>query len=103
VPSYDCSSMPARRLYRFGLTWESRADLARQAGAADASGYPYGISAFAVSSRADAASVSRSAVERHFRVVQTGRNQLHHTVVLPKPVTEDVARLVNQLFGRRRP
>lgn len=90
------------RLYRFGLVWEPVAKLSADAIAAVSAGYPHGISTFAISTRADAMSAIRSDVERHFTVMQTGRNPLHHTVVLPRPITDDVAELVNQLFGRTR-
>ena len=91
------------RLYRFGVAWESRGKLAAESRAAEAKGYPHGVSTFDRSHRADATSASRREVERHFRVLQTGRNHHHWTVVLPKPLTEDTAELFNRLFGRERP
>lgn len=39
-------------------------------------------------------------LELYFEVRKTGHNELHFTVVLPHPVTEDVAERFNQLFGR---
>lgn len=90
------------KLYRFGLAWEPVAKLAADAAAALSAGYPHGISTFAISTRADAVSANRTEVEQYFSVMETGRNPLHQTVVLPRPITDDVAVLVNQLFGRTR-
>lgn len=102
-------SQPARdtdlgesRLFRFGLEWEPADKLARESASAEANGYPHGISTVDRTNRADAVAASRTDLEQHFRVVQAGRNRSHHTVVLPKPMTDDVAELVNQLFGRQR-
>ncbi len=39
-------------------------------------------------------------MEAQFPVQQTGKNPAHHTVILPKPVTQKVADVFNQLFGR---
>ena len=37
-------------------------------------------------------------VEKQFEVKQTGNNPKHHTVILPKPVTEQTAEKFNSLF-----
>jgi hypothetical protein len=37
-------------------------------------------------------------VTRHFPVIQTGANKAHYTVVLPKPVTQEITDLFNGLF-----
>jgi hypothetical protein len=50
--------------------------------------------------REDAAAAVRAAVEKQFPVVQTSRNRHHFTMVLPKPVTDEVAERFNILFGR---
>jgi hypothetical protein len=55
---------------------------------------------FSKSSRADAVSADRAAVEEVFSVVKTGKNPHHYTVELPKPVTQEVADQFNGLFGR---
>jgi hypothetical protein len=91
------------RLYRFGLAYESAEALARDCLKAVAKGYPHGVSTFTRSSRNDAVSALRTEVERHFPVIQTGRNRFHRTVVLPADITEDVAELFNRLFGRDAP
>ncbi len=90
------------RLYRFGLAWESADELASQAKAAEARGFPHGVSAFAHSSRVDASVGIRTEVERHFSVVQTGRNAFHHTIVLPRVLSDDDVQTFNELFGRTR-
>ena len=56
---------------------------------------------FSRSTRVDAAVADTAAVERVFRVTQTGKNPLHYTVELPHPVMEEIAGIFNRLFGRR--
>ena len=90
-------------LYRFGLEWEPASKLAEDCARAVANGYLHGISAFSRTARIDAVAASRTEVERHFRVVQTGRNPYHHTIAVPQPITDDVADILNRLFGRQRP
>lgn len=87
-------------LYRFGTAKESAQDLADQAAAAEKNGFPHGVSTFSRSSRPDAVRALRTNVEAVFNVVKTGRNPWHYTVVLPDPVTQDVADAFNNLFGR---
>jgi RHS repeat-associated protein len=92
------------KLFRFGLAPESAQKLAADAAAAEATGrFPHGVSTFSRTSRLDAASALRSEVEKHFKVTKTGGNAFHYTVELPKPVTEEVAKLFNTLFGRGGP
>lgn len=88
------------RLYRFGLEAEPADRLARQAAQAEENGFPHGVSAFSQSSRPDATSAERSEVEKYFPIHKTGRNPYHYTVELPKPVTQEVAKLFNKIFGR---
>lgn len=91
------------RLYRFGLEWETADRLAADAARAVAAGFPHGVSTMDRTSRPDAVSAPRAFVEAHFPVRQTGRNPHHFTVLLPDPVTEDVAQRFNRLFGRTPP
>ncbi|MDQ4126055.1 MAG: hypothetical protein M3134_10740 [Actinomycetota bacterium] len=90
------------RLFRMGDEYEDAARLAEQARRAEAAGLPHGVSTFSSSTKADAVSASRSQVERHFKVRQTGKNPQHYTVELPQPVTDEVAELFNGLFGRKK-
>jgi hypothetical protein len=88
------------RLFRFGLEYESAAELAAQAATAERNGFPHGISAFTQSSRTDAVRASIDEVQRDFVVHKTGRNPYHVTIELPKPITDEIAYRFNQLFGR---
>ena len=88
------------RLYRFGLGPELVSELAAQAAEAESLGLPHGVSTFSRSGRPDAASALRTEAEKHFRVHKTGRNPYHYTIELPKPVTDEVTALFNELFGR---
>jgi len=88
-------------LFRFGTKAESAAELAAQASRAEAAGFGHGVSVTKLSpTRTPATSASHAAVEAHFPVNRTGTKPGHHTVVLPKPVTEESASLFNKLFGR---
>jgi hypothetical protein len=51
----------------------------------------------------DAVSATRTALERagfEVRHTPTRNDPNHHTVQLPKPVTEEIADRLNQVFGR---
>jgi hypothetical protein len=89
-------------LKRFGAEPESADRLAAQAAAAEAVLGVYGVSVTARDTDAPAGRAARADVERHFRVRDTPsrRDPQHRTVELPKPVTAEVAELVNRLFGR---
>ena len=89
-------------LKRFGTDPESAERLAEQAAAAEAKLGIHGVSVTARNTTAPAGRAPRDAVEKVFRVHNTrsGRDKLHRTVELPKPVTQDVADLFNRLFGR---
>jgi hypothetical protein len=99
-PSIDEADRPPELLYRFGLEQESAERLAVLAAEAEAAGFPHGISVFSRSSRPDAVSAPFAEVAARFRVHKTGRNPYHYTVELPKPVTEDVAAVLNQVLAR---
>ena len=89
------------RLFRFGTESESVEKLATGAANAERAGYPHGVSVTTrVPTQTTASSAAREVVEQHFPVVRTGSTPGHHTVVLPKPITQEIADLFNRLFGR---
>jgi hypothetical protein len=67
---------------------------------AEAAGFPHRVSVFSRTSRPDAVSAPYAEVAARFRVHKTGRNPYHYTVELPKPITDEVAVLFNQIFAR---
>jgi hypothetical protein len=88
-----------------GLEWEDVEALERDAATSEAhpsQGFPHGISVRSSTKRLDASAAPRSLVEREFAVVKTGKSPYHYTVVLPNPVTEQVAQRFNALFGRQK-
>jgi hypothetical protein len=87
-------------LYRFGEAPESAAKLADAAAQAERILGIHGVSATARRPRQPASSAKRSDIEQHFPVHKTGRDPMHRTIELPRPVTEEVADLFNRLFGR---
>jgi hypothetical protein len=87
-------------LTRFGKAAESAQKLGEDAARADAVLGIHGVSVTARPPKRPAPCASRSIVEKHFRVHNTGNDPLHRTVELPKPVTQEVADLFNSLFGR---
>jgi hypothetical protein len=101
VHNADCGG---GKLYRYGTEAESAGALAEQSRAAAAQGFPHGVSVRSRirPDRLPLASVaSRSAVEKVFPVMKTGRDPFHFTVVLPDEVTPEAADAFNALFGRR--
>ena len=89
-------------LKRLGTSRESVARLNHKAAEAEAALGIHGVSVTAGDPRGQASTASREAVEKYFRVHDTPprRDPLHRTVELPKPVTQEAADLLNQLFGR---
>jgi hypothetical protein len=91
-----------KSLVRLGQKAESAADLGKQASKAEAAGFPHGVSTKLVDKikGSDKAhkSALKSVVEKAFEVKQTGNRPEHHTVLLPKPVTDDVAKKFNMIF-----
>ncbi len=91
-------------LVRLGKGPEAAADLAADAAKAEARGFPQGAST-KLQKRAQGGSKHRSApkseVEKSLKVEQTGNKPNHHTVHLPKPVTEQVADVFNSIFKSR--
>ena len=89
-------------LVRFGKGPETEESLAKQAGEAEAEGLPHGVST-SLRNRISGSdkqhrSAPRNIVEAVFGVEQTGKDPLHHTVILPNPVTPEVTGKFNQLF-----
>lgn len=87
--------------------WESAEELMRQARLAERhawTGNTYGVSA-TTKETSGCDKVIRSALELHFRVLDTPTimNPDHKTIELPKPVSDAVAELFNSLFDRARP
>lgn len=87
-------------LVRFGQKAESAEELANQA--AEANGFPHGVSTKKVDQVKGSDKAHKNAklseVEQAFKVEQTGNKAAHHTVHLPKPVTQSVANLFNSIF-----
>ena len=97
-------------LARFGTSWESTGRLGKKAAEAEAASARFG---HGVSVTADPAKVAGEGVSTatrgqleaagfQVRHTPTRNDSYHHTVVLPKPVTSEVARAFNLAFGRRR-
>jgi sulfite reductase alpha subunit-like flavoprotein len=89
-------------LVRFGNQAETAEALAEQAAKAEANGFPHGVSTKQVDelqkTDLNHKVAGKSEVEKAFEVKQTGNNPKHHTVILPKPVTPEVANLFNETF-----
>jgi hypothetical protein len=86
-------------LYRYRNGAETATRLARGAADAEAKIGVHGVSVTTNPVTGRACGVAcRDAVERVFPVVKTGADPSHFTVVLPKPVTKEVAEQFNQLF-----
>ncbi len=88
---------------RLGTSSESLARLSRKAAAAEAALGIHGVSVTAGIPQGPASMAPRAIVEQHFRVhdTPTCADPLHRTVELPKPMTQQMADLFNQLFGRK--
>jgi hypothetical protein len=107
-----CSCTPDTDFVRRGTSWESTGRLENQAGAAEAAGFPHGVSVTTPESNArlstnplDAVMATKEQIEGDgFSLVftPTRNDPNHHTLALPKPVTSGVAGIFNRLFGRRR-
>jgi hypothetical protein len=86
-------------LFRFGAKAETLEGLAGQAAKAEAAGFGHGVSVTTRKPTIQAAkSALRTTVEEFFSVRRTGNTPGHHTVDFPKPVTQQVTDLFNQLF-----
>jgi hypothetical protein len=88
-------------LTRFGEAAEH--DLARlteEAARAEAAAkvdFTHGVSTMANSMKAGGKALM-SAVQEYFEVKKTGKNPDHYTVVLPKPITQEVVDLFKKVF-----
>jgi hypothetical protein len=89
-------------LSRGGIDRESVGRLSRKAAEAEEGIGIHGVSTTAGSPDRPSSTASRSEVKQNFPVHDTPSraDPLHRTVELPKPVTQKVADLFNQLFGR---
>ena len=125
VPEHDASNSlaqggvgPEGLLVRRGKSPESAQRLGKQAAAAESAGaaqngmpFGHGVSVTTPESNAllardptDAVSATRRALEEagfEVRHTPTRADPNHHTVQLPKPVTDAVADSLNQIFGRK--
>jgi len=92
----------AGSLVRFGQKPESAEELVSQATKAEENGFPHGVSTKKVDQVKGNDKAHKNAkvseVEQAFKVEQTGNKAAHHTVHLPKPVTQSVADLFNSIF-----
>lgn len=92
----------AEILSRLGTPRESAARLARKAAEAEEAIGIHGVSTSAGKPVGPASQAARDAVESKFPVhnTPTRNDPLHRTVELPKPVTPEVAKEFNKVFGR---
>ncbi len=105
----DCATKDAT-LVRRGSSYESATRLQKQAAAAEAHGFPHGVSVTTPESNlrlsrnpSDASQATREAFEDvGFPVhhTPTANDPLHHTVELPSEVTPEVADRFNSVLGR---
>ena len=100
TPNTRDKTKKPKMLYRFGFDWEFASDLETQAQAAEANGFPHGVSTFSKrpSNRTDVEESPFDVVAGQFPVEKTGGNPFHYTVVLPSPVTDDAANRFNRLW-----
>jgi hypothetical protein len=97
-----CGASKGGTLIRFGQKAETAKELGEQAAKAEAKGFGHGVST-KLEKRVSGSdkmhkSALKSEVEKVFEVKQTGRDPKHHTVILPKPVTQEVAGKFNKVF-----
>ena len=83
---------------------ENLEQLRSQAEAAEAAGYPYGVSTFLLTPPIkvpDARTAPVPIVEGTFEVRKTGNKPNHYTIVFPKPLTQQTVDLFNTVFKPR--
>jgi len=86
-------------LYRYRQGYETATRLGKGAAEAEAKIGVHGVSVTTNPVTGRACGVAcREAVEKMFSVAKTGSNPHHFTVVLPKPVTKEIADAFNELF-----
>ena len=84
-------------LVRYGT--DTLEKLVTSAEKAEKAGFPHGVSVKSVEEVANKVrSGLSSEVEEFFDIIKTGVKPDHYTVVLPKPVTEEVVQVFNSLF-----
>lgn len=103
---------PDDLLVRRGVSWESAARLARWAEKAERAGLGHGVSVTSPEANQqlaqnpnDAVQATRRAIEEagfEVRYTPSRPDSDHHTVMLPKPVTAEVATRFNTVLGRTR-
>jgi len=103
-------TLPDDPRVRRGKSWESHNRLASQAAQADAAGFGHGVSVTSPEANdvlardpADSVQAMRRAFEDagfEVRYTPTSKDSDHHTIVLPKPVTDEVAERFNTVLGR---
>jgi hypothetical protein len=96
--SEDNKGQGGEILYRRPAGRESVTRLARKAAEAEEEMGLHGVSAFCVP-LSDSSRALRSEVEMFFSVMDT-RGPNHRTILLPRPVTKEVADTFNRVFGR---
>ena len=101
------ASQSEEMLFRAGL-WDSARRLAAKCARAEQEMGIHGVSAHAHNRGYDIVGVPRTQVAAVFEVRDTPDNPLgydpaHRTIVLPKPVTEEVAEAFNRALGRTKP
>jgi RHS repeat-associated protein len=91
-------------LSRLGISYESAARLSRKAAEAESVIGLHGVSVSAGVPKMQASQASRDIVETIFTVIDTPSrgDPLHRTIMLPKPVTKEVAEKFNKIFGRKK-
>jgi RHS repeat-associated protein len=87
-------------LHHYGTAKKTVGTLAKKSAEAEGKIGEHGVSATTAVPTKPHTSASRAEVEKHFPVKQTGADPHNHTVVLPKPITQRVADLFNELFHR---
>jgi RHS repeat-associated protein len=89
-------------LKRLGKGPETLESLTEQAAKAERNGFPHGVSTKEINKVAKSDRIHRvtpkTEVEKVFPAPQTGSDPLHHTVVLPKPITQEIVDLFNKVF-----
>jgi hypothetical protein len=93
------ATQSAKKLVHYGSP-RSAEELAQRAAAAEAQIGHHGVSVMLRNppQTGPYGQAVAEEVSKVFQVIQTGANKAHHTVILPKPVTQAVADLFNSVF-----
>ncbi|MFJ9776076.1 RHS repeat-associated core domain-containing protein [Kitasatospora sp. NPDC101157] len=105
-----CTCTMDQVFVRQGTGWESTGRLERMAADAEATGrFGHGVSVTVPESNealsrnpSDSVTATKGEIAAHFelRYTPTARDNMHHTLVLPKPVQAEAQRTLNETFGR---